>query len=169
MAEHVLKGGRYSVMRQNKSNGVIAMGTEKGVVEWWTPGVGNACVKVFVGGKVDDVGFYKGYMYTAAEKVKVWDMRMLKVVEELEVGRGVGLDVSDRGVLAVGLGWRVEMWKDLHVGNCGKEEKLIGVGGVDVHKNENESKNKESKLPYMKHSPASWTNTRISNLQFVPF
>ncbi|CAM6005374.1 unnamed protein product [Sphagnum balticum] len=54
------------------------MGSAKGVVEWWTPGIGTPAVKLFVGGPVDGVGFYKGYMYTAADKLKVWDSRMLK-------------------------------------------------------------------------------------------
>lgn len=67
-------------MKQNKSNAVMALGTSKGVVEWWTPGVGTPAVQLFVGGKVDGIGFHKGYMYTVADQLKVWDTRMLKVV-----------------------------------------------------------------------------------------
>lgn len=67
-------------MSQNRSNAVIALGTSKGVVEWWTPGVGSSQVELFVGGKVDSIGFHKGYMYTLADQLKVWDSRMLKVL-----------------------------------------------------------------------------------------
>ena len=68
-------------MTQNKGNGVIALGTSKGVVEWWTPGVGTPGIQLFVGGKVDGIAFYKGYMYTLAENIKVWDVRTLKVLK----------------------------------------------------------------------------------------
>lgn len=67
-------------MRQNKSNAIIALGSAKGVVEWWTPGIGTPAVKLFAGSKVDDIGFWKGYMYTASDNLKIWDSRMLKVV-----------------------------------------------------------------------------------------
>jgi hypothetical protein len=65
IADHQAKNP-YTIMRQNKSNGVIALGSSKGVVEWWTPGVGTPNVKLFVGSKVDDIAFYKGYMFTAS-------------------------------------------------------------------------------------------------------
>lgn len=79
VADHAAKN-HYTIMKQNKSNAVMALGTSKGVVEWWTPGVGTPAVQLFVGGKVDGIGFHKGYMYTVADQLKVWDTRMLKVV-----------------------------------------------------------------------------------------
>jgi hypothetical protein len=41
VADHVAKN-HYTAMGQNRSNGVVAMGTHRGVVEWWTPGSGTA-------------------------------------------------------------------------------------------------------------------------------
>jgi len=79
IADHVARNP-YTVMRQNRANAIVAMGSSKGVVEWWTPGSGIPGVKVFVGSAVKDIAFYKGYMVTAAETVKVWDSRMLKVL-----------------------------------------------------------------------------------------
>ena len=67
-------------MTQNRSNAIIALGTAKGVVEWWTPGIGTPAVQLFVGSKVDGIAFHKGYMYTVADSLKVWDSRMLKLV-----------------------------------------------------------------------------------------
>ena len=80
VADHIAKAS-YSCMSHNKSNAVIAMGTNKGVVEWWTPGVGKPAIQLFVGTKIDGVAFHKGYMYTLSDRLKVWDSRMLKVLQ----------------------------------------------------------------------------------------
>ena len=79
IADHRARN-QYTVMNQNKSNAIIAMGTSKGVVEWWTPGIGKPAISLFVGSKLDGIGFHKGYMYTVSDKIKVWDSRMLKLV-----------------------------------------------------------------------------------------
>ena len=86
VAQHIARN-QYTAMSQNKSNAVIALGTSKGVVEWWTPGVGTPGVQLFVGGKVDSIAFHKGYMYTLGSSVKVWDSRMMKLVIEQPLPR----------------------------------------------------------------------------------
>lgn len=86
IADHVAKNP-YTVMRQNHSNAIIALGSSKGVVEWWTPGVGIPPVKVFVGAGVTDIGFHKGYMITASENIKIWDSRMLQVLYTYPLNR----------------------------------------------------------------------------------
>ena len=107
VAQHVAKN-RYSAMCQNRSNGVIALGTTKGVVEWWTPGVGTPGVQLFVGSKVSGIGFFKGYMYTLGSSVKVWDSRMLKlIVQQPLPRRAESITVSDSGLLAVNYGFKV--------------------------------------------------------------
>jgi hypothetical protein len=106
VADHNAKN-TYTTMRQNKGNAVIALGTAKGVVQWWTPGIGTPAVELFVGGKVDAIGFYKGYMYTAADKLKIWDTRMLKPLQEMALPRRVtSLEVSDSGLLALNYGFK---------------------------------------------------------------
>ena len=77
----------YTSMNQNKSNAVVALGTSKGVVQWWTPGIGTPGIQLFVGSKVEGIGFWKGYMYTLGSSVKVWDSRMLKLVVEQHLPR----------------------------------------------------------------------------------
>jgi U3 small nucleolar RNA-associated protein 7 len=79
IADHIARN-QYTSMTQNKSNAIIAMGTSKGVVEWWTPGIGTPAVQLFVGSKVDSIAFYKGYMYTLSDSLKIWDSRTLKMV-----------------------------------------------------------------------------------------
>lgn len=107
IADHVAKN-HYTTISQNKTNAVIAMGTSKGVVEWWTPGIGTPAVQLFVGGKVDAIGFHKGYMYTLADQLKVWDSRMLKIVTTQELPRRAkSIDVSDSGLLAINYGFKV--------------------------------------------------------------
>ena len=103
-------------MRQNKSNGIIALGSAKGVVQWWTPGNGVPGVKVFVGAKVDDIAFYKGYMVTAGDNVKVWDSRMLKVLHQYPLHRKVtSIEISQSGILSLNNGYKVDFYKDFYV------------------------------------------------------
>lgn len=129
-------------MSQNKSNAVIAMGTSKGVVEWWTPGIGTPAIQLFVGSKVNDIGFYKGYMYTLADKLKVWDTRMLKMVVEQPLHRRANtIGLSDSGLLGINYGFKVEFIKDAHI--------------------------EKQNIPYLRHNTSSKYN--VNNLEFVPF
>lgn len=141
VADHPAKN-HYSAMAQNKTNAVVALGTSRGVVEWWTPGTGTPAVQLFVGGKVDAVGFHKGYMYTAADQLKVWDSRMLRPLAALDLPRrATSIDLSDSGLLALNLGFKVEFWKDLHL--------------------------EKQALPYLRHNTAS--KYAITNTAFAPF
>jgi U3 small nucleolar RNA-associated protein 7 len=129
-------------MTQNKSNAIIAMGTSKGVVEWWTPGIGTPAVQLFVGSKVDGIAFHKGYMYTIADSLKVWDSRMLKLVVEQPLNRRAqGISTSDSGLLAVNHGFKVDFFKDVHV--------------------------EKQTHPYLRHDCAG--KHTVNNLEFVPF
>lgn len=65
IGDHVARNP-YTIMKQNPSNAIIALGSSKGTVEWWTPSVGVPQVKLFVGAGVSDISFYKGYMFTAS-------------------------------------------------------------------------------------------------------
>lgn len=115
MADHTAKN-QYTTMAQNPSNAVIAAGTSKGVVEWWTPGVGTPGVQLFVGSKVESIAFHKGYMYTLTDRIKVWDSRMLKLVsEQVLPRRAQSLTTSASGLLAVNYGFKVEFFKDMHI------------------------------------------------------
>lgn len=105
----------YTVMRQNPSNAIIALGSSKGTVEWWTPGSGSAQVKIFVGAGVTDIGFHKGYMATAAENIKIWDSRMLKVLHTYPITRKVNsIEFSQSGLLAVNYGFRLDIFKQIY-------------------------------------------------------
>lgn len=139
IADHVARNP-YTVMRQNASNAIIALGSAKGTVEWWTPGVGTPQVKLFVGAGITDIGFHKGYMFTAAEDIKVWDSRMLKVVNTYPILRKVtSIELSQSGLLAVNYGFRMDIFKDAHW--------------------------EKQTHPYMTYRPKG----TINNCRFVPF
>lgn len=114
IADHQAKNP-YTVMRQNPSNAIIALGSAKGTVEWWTPGVGTPAIKLFVGAGITDIGFWKGYMYTAADNIKVWDSRMLKVLHTYPLHRKItSIEVSQSGLLTLNYGFRLDIFKDAH-------------------------------------------------------
>jgi U3 small nucleolar RNA-associated protein 7 len=107
VADHIAKNN-YTAMAQNKSNAIIALGTSKGVVEWWTPGIGTPGISLVVGSKVDSIAFHKGYMYTLADSLKVWDVRMLKLlVEQPLQRRAKSMETSGSGLLGVNYGFKV--------------------------------------------------------------
>jgi U3 small nucleolar RNA-associated protein 7 len=139
VAEHSTRQP-YTTIRQNHSNAVIALGTAKGTVEWWTPGSGRAAIQLFVGASIVDVAFHKNYMVTASESIKVWDTRMLKVVNQYPTHKTVsGVEISATGILAVNYSHEVEFLRD----------------ACQIHQTH----------PYMKY--ASPKNVR--NMRFVPF
>jgi hypothetical protein len=71
---------------------------------------------VFVGSAVTDVNFYKGYMITASDNIKVWDSRMLKVLTEYPLHRKVNsIEVSQTGLLGINYGYKVEFFKDFYL------------------------------------------------------
>lgn len=73
-------------------------------------------MQLFVGSKVDDIAFYKGYMYTLTDSLKIWDSRMLKlVVEQPLQRRAKSITTSDSGLISINYGFKAEMFKDIHL------------------------------------------------------
>lgn len=102
--------------------------------------MGTPAVKLFVGAGISDIGFHKGYMYTAAESVKVWDSRMLKVLHTYPINRKVtSIELSQSGLLAINYGFRMDIFKDSYVSR-------------QTH-------------PYMTYRPKG----NVNNCRFVPF
>jgi U3 small nucleolar RNA-associated protein 7 len=116
VAEHRTKLGPCSVLRQNPRNAVIHLGHTNGTVTLWTPNMKEAVVSIFVGRgavqalAVDPAG---NYMATAGidGRVRVYDVRTYKSLYSYNVpGRVASLDVSQRGVLAIGFGTHVHLY-----------------------------------------------------------
>jgi U3 small nucleolar RNA-associated protein 7 len=116
VAEHRTKLGPCSVLCQNPRNAVIHLGHANGTVTLWTPNLKEAVVSIFVGRgalqalSVDPTG---NYMAAASidGRVRVYDVRTYKPLYSYNVpGRVASLDISQRGVLAIGFGTHVHLY-----------------------------------------------------------
>jgi len=117
VAQHRTKLGPCDVMRQNPWNAVQCLGHGNGTVTMWSPNVTQPLVKMLCHkGPVralaaDRMG---RHLVTAGAdgQVKVWDVRTFKPLHQyFSSAPAVALDVSQRGMLAVGWGRRVQVWQ----------------------------------------------------------
>merc|ERR1711871_491601 len=106
-------------MAQNPQNAIIMVGHGNGCATMWSPNMGKPLVKMFlrggptVGLAVDPSG---KYMVSASADRKVWDLRTYKRLHTYTTARPVSsIDVSQRGILGIGVGPAVLLWKDAFV------------------------------------------------------
>jgi U3 small nucleolar RNA-associated protein 7 len=84
----------------------------------WTPNMSTSVVKLLCHwGPIEAIAFDpEGFnMVTTGmdSRMKVWDIRMFKQVHEyFTTSPGVSVDVSQRGMIGVGFGGHVQVWKD---------------------------------------------------------
>ena len=84
----------------------------------WSPSVSTPLVKLFAhGGPVRALAVDQGgrHMVTAGldGKLSVWDVRTFRRLHSYHTPRPpTTLDISQRGVLAVGCGYQTQLWKD---------------------------------------------------------
>lgn len=118
VATHRTKQGPCDVMRQNPWNAVLCLGHANGTVTMWTPNITTPVVKLLChygplrAAAVDPTG---RFLVTAgADKaVKVWDVRTFRPLHAYTSPAPVDwLDVSQRGLLGVGHGRKMHVWKD---------------------------------------------------------
>jgi U3 small nucleolar RNA-associated protein 7 len=136
IAQHRTKLGPCDAMRQNPQNGIIHLGHSNGTVTLWSPNMGHSLVSSFYNHRIGnwtDVVFclqvkmlcHRGpvrslavdtsgrYMATcgADSQVKTWDVRMYKEIHSYySAVPAVHVDISQRGMLGVGYGGRVQIW-----------------------------------------------------------
>lgn len=110
--------GPCDAMTQNPWNAVMCLGHSNGVVSMWTPNITEPVVKVLCHrGPVQSLAVDPSgrYMVTAGVdcQVKVWDIRTYRELHAYRAPSTVEvMDISQRGLLAVGWGRRVQVWKD---------------------------------------------------------
>lgn len=118
VAEHATKLGSCSVLGLNPSNAICHLGHGSGVVTLWSPNLPTPHVRMLCHTApvsalaVEQAGHY---MVTAAldGRIKIWDLRTYREVHAYHSTRPAhSLDVSATGLLAVGHGPHVEMWRD---------------------------------------------------------
>ncbi|ODV94337.1 hypothetical protein PACTADRAFT_51197 [Pachysolen tannophilus NRRL Y-2460] len=134
-------------MRQNPWNGVMHLGHGNGTVTLWSPSMPTPLVKIQASrGPIRSLAVNRDgrYMVVAgADKtLKIWDIRNFKELESYYTPTPASsLDISDTGLVSVGWGPHVTIWKDLF-------------------------KNSRQSAPYMNHLIAG---SRIQTTRFVPF
>jgi U3 small nucleolar RNA-associated protein 7 len=110
--------GPCRVLKHNPVNAVSHLGHTNGVVTLWSPAAGKSLVSMFchrspitdlaidLEGKYMASAGYDGFM-------KVWDLRMFKCLHAYKTKQPVvTLDISDRGLIAMGFGRHVHILKD---------------------------------------------------------
>jgi len=146
VAEFNTKLGRCDCMVQNPYNGIINLGHSNGTVTLWSPSMSSPLVKMLCHkAPIQSIAIDNGgyYMATAGldSRVKIWDLRTYKELQNyLSPTPASSLSISQKGLLAVGFGPHVNIWKDAF-----KEKQ---------------------KSPYMSHLQPSCS---IKTVKFCPF
>ncbi|XP_049762997.1 WD repeat-containing protein 46 [Schistocerca cancellata] len=138
--------GRLNIMTQNPYNAVLCLGHSKGTVTMWSPNVREPLAKMLchkhplLAVAVDPAGMY---MATSSvdRSLKLWDIRMLEgPLQHYNLrSPATQLSFSQRGLIAVGMGSVVEVYRDCIRSTAEK--------------------------PYIRHQ----VGKTIGNLQFCPY
>jgi len=118
VAELRTKLGAPSSMTQNRRNAIIHVGHANGTVTMWSPNMSTPLVKMLTNkGPVRAVAVDRGgyYMTTAGadSRMNIFDIRAMREVHSYFTPTPAStLAISDTGVLAVGWGGHVTLWKD---------------------------------------------------------
>lgn len=119
------KLGATTTIAQNPYNAVIHAGHTNGTITLWTPSMPEPAVKVLSArGPVRAISVNRDGRYMVAagadKSVKIWDLRTYKELESYySPTPASSVSISDTGLVAVGWGPHVQVWKDIL--NTGKE------------------------------------------------
>lgn len=146
VSEHRTKLGPTLSMKQNPWNAVMHLGHGNGTVSLWSPSMPTPLVKIQAcRGPVRSIAINRDGRYMAVagadKSLKIWDIRNFKEIDSYYTPTPASsLDISDTGLLSVGWGPHVTVWKDVF--------------------------KRRQNSPYMTHLiPGS----RIQDTSFVPF
>jgi len=105
-------------MRMNPYNSVLGLGHSNGTVTMWSPNMSTPLVSMLCHrGPVTTVAYdFKGlHMVTGGMdgQVKVWDVRKFVPLHTYySTTTPKSLDISQKGLIAVGCGSKIEIWRD---------------------------------------------------------
>lgn len=117
-AELATKLGPTVSMRQNPWNAVIQAGHGNGQITFWSPGMNKPLVKIQAcRGPVRSIAVNRDGRYMAAisadQTLKIWDIRKFEELDSyVTPTQANSVDISDTGLLSVGWGPHVTVWKD---------------------------------------------------------
>lgn len=108
-----------SCLAVNPSNAVVATCDLRGIVKFWSPSVVDPLLHLKGHkGVIEDIRFHPNGRYFVTlggdHKMKVWDCRTLRTLEEYAITYSFHtLDIASSGLVALGGGTNVHIWKDL--------------------------------------------------------
>jgi U3 small nucleolar RNA-associated protein 7 len=112
-----------SAMSINPANAVVSTCDLRGVVKMWSPTVMDPLVQLKAhSGAIHDIAFHQNGRFFATlggdHKLKLWDCRMLRTLEEFAVTYCFDtIDISSKGLLAMGGGTNIQIWKNMFTGS----------------------------------------------------
>ncbi|EXJ81772.1 hypothetical protein A1O1_07837 [Capronia coronata CBS 617.96] len=119
VAEYSTRKGAPTALTQNPYNAILHVGHQNGSVSLWSPNSTTPLVKMQSNaGPVRSIAIDRSghYMLCGGQdlRLKLWDIRALKEVQSYRTHQPASsIDISDRGLAAVGSGTGVTIWKDL--------------------------------------------------------
>ncbi|CAG8655587.1 592_t:CDS:10 [Funneliformis caledonium] len=146
VAELRTKLGCCNAMAQNPWNAIMHLGHSNGTVTLWSPNMSTPLVKMLTHkGPVKAVAVDHTGKYMATSgldgQLKLWDIRTYKPLQQYYTrSPASSLTISQLGLLGVGWGPHVTIWKDAFL--------------------------KKQQSPYMNHLQAG---TQVRDIQFCPF
>jgi len=141
VAQHRTRLGRCEVLCANGHNGVLQAGHGNGTVSLWSPSSGTPLVSLLAHrGAVRALACDGSgrHLVSAGQdgQVKVWDLRTFKPLHAyFSATPASSLAVSQRGMLAVGYGPHVQVWRDALGAKAHSPylSHLVQGGGTAVH------------------------------------
>lgn len=109
--------GSCNTLVKNSQNGILHLGHLNGVVTLWSPMQSKPLVKMFCHkGPVKALAIDNSGTYMVStgldSQMKIWDVRTFKPVSEYFLrSPGVSVDISQSGMVGVGYGTHVNIWK----------------------------------------------------------
>ena len=110
-------------LRANPANGVVTTCDLRGVVKMWSPTIADPLVQLKAhNGSIHDIAFHQNGRFFVTlggdHKLKVWDCRKLRTLEEFAVTYAFQtLDISVSGLVALGGDTNIQIWKDMFTAN----------------------------------------------------
>uniref|UniRef100_A0A6A7G7H8 BING4CT-domain-containing protein n=1 Tax=Hirondellea gigas TaxID=1518452 RepID=A0A6A7G7H8_9CRUS len=118
VCEHRTRLGSCNVIAHNPYNAIVHLGHHGGTVTLWSPNMTTPVVKMLCHkGPIQALAVDSGgrYMVTTGGDgtMKVWDIRTFKKLHSYYTLKpATNLAISQRGLLAVGFGPHIQVWKD---------------------------------------------------------
>lgn len=131
-----------SCLSNNPANGVVATCDLRGVVKMWSPAIVDPLVQLKAhAGTIQDIAFHPNGRFFVTlggdHKLKIWDCRMMRSLEEFAVTYCFdSVDVSDSGLVAMGGGTNIQIWKNMFSASKPSSPHMkfgLGYGNIAHH------------------------------------